>query len=208
MSINDNIKLIYNQIEILFLDENTGHDMGHLKRVYEYAKEIQSKEGGDEYVILISALVHDLHRLMANKTSEYVYPKDSLGVVKNILIDCKVDKNKVEQILNVVKYHENKNLQGLPLEIQIVQDADILDAIGEIGLERTIKYSKANNIPITNHSFPLDCKEYIPDINPISTCHYIYRTMIPNYNNLHTKTAKNLAVGKIELLKNFVKENY
>jgi hypothetical protein len=34
------------------------------------------------------------------------------------------------------------------------------------------------NIPITNKEYPLDTSEYIPDINPISTCHYIYNTMI------------------------------
>ena len=56
--------------------------------------------------------------------------------------------------------------------------------------------------------FPLDSDKYIPDINPISTCHYVYRTMIPNAKNLCTATARKLAKDKIKILEDFVKENY
>ena len=98
----------------------------------------------------------------------------------------------------------NKNFS---LETLIIQDADILDAIGEIGLKRTLTYCKTHNIPISS-SKPLNCQEYIPDINPISTCHYIYRTMIPNVNNLYTKTAKEMAKNKVKILKDFIAKNY
>lgn len=66
----------------------------------------------------------------------------------------------------------------------------MLDAVGKRGLERTLKYCNTYKIPLTDFSFKLDCKEYILDINPISICHYVYRTMIPQGNNLNTKTGK------------------
>jgi HD superfamily phosphodiesterase len=89
----------------------------------------------------------------------------------------------------------------------IIQDADALDAVGEIGLRRTLTYCKTNGIPLSQ-PIPLDTEEYIPDINPISTCHYIWRTMIPNARNLYTKTAKDLVEDKIKILEDFVKENH
>ena len=191
----------------LFENENSGHDITHLNRVYEYATKIQKHEGGDLYVIAISALIHDLHRLMSNEQKHYVAPENSLELAKQILLDCDVDSTKLEHILEVVKYHDNKENKNFSLETLIIQDADALDAVGEIGIQRTVTFCKTHNIPLTS-SKPLDCPEYIPEINPISACHYIYRTMIPNANNFYTKTACELAKDKVKYLEDFVAENH
>ncbi|MBQ3494765.1 MAG: HD domain-containing protein [Clostridia bacterium] len=191
----------------LFQYENTGHDITHLNRVFENAIKIQKNEGGDLYVIAIAALIHDLHRLMSNQQNHYVKPEDGLYLAKQILLDCNIDIDKMEHILEVVKNHDNKKNKNFSLETLIIQDADALDAVGEIGLQRTLTYCKTHNIPI-NSPKPLDSCEYIADINPISTCHYIYRTMIPNANNLYTKTAKEMAKNKIKILEDFISENY
>lgn len=191
----------------LFQYENTGHDITHLNRVFENAIKIQKNEGGDLYVIAIAALIHDLHRLMSNQQNHYVKPEDSLNLAKQILLDCNIDLDKMEHILEVVKNHDNKKNKNFSLETLIIQDADALDAVGEIGLQRTLTYCKTHKIPI-NSPKPLDSCEYIADINPISTCHYIYRTMIPNANNLYTKTAKEMAKNKIKILEDFISENY
>ena len=60
------------KLNSLFKEENTGHDISHLERVLANALEIQKKEGGDLYVIAVSALIHDIHRLMSIKFNRYV----------------------------------------------------------------------------------------------------------------------------------------
>ncbi len=199
------LKKIKKRIYDMFEDENTGHDILHLKRVLKTAVYLQKHEGGDLYVIAVSALVHDVHRLMSDQKGEFVPPEDSIDVVKRILLDCDVDKNKLNEILEIVKNHSDKQNKNYSLETKIVQDADALDSIGKIGLERTLKYCKANNIPIVNLNYPLECEEYIPDINPISACHYLHNTNIPKYNSLHTKTAIKIGADKTQILKKFVK---
>ena len=202
------IDVLKDKLYKVFQKENTGHDISHLVRVFDYALDIQKYEGGDLYIIAVSALVHDIHRLMSNECGYYVSGEESLDEVRHLLVDSNVDENKLDEILNVVKNHDHKDDKNQSLETLIVQDADALDAIGDIGLERTLKYCKKNNIPITNKEYPLDTSEYIPDINPISTCHYIYNTMIKDANNLYTKRARELAKNKVEILERFVKENY
>ena len=194
-------------LQQLFKYENTGHDITHLNRVFENAIKIQQKEGGDLYVIAVSALMHDLHRLMSNQQKRYVAPSESLELAKKILITCNVDLSKLDHILEVIKNHDDKENKNVTLETLIIQDADALDSIGEIGIKRTLTYCKTHNIPISSKK-DLDCPEYIPDINPISTCHYVYRTMIPNARNLFTKTAQEMAKDKIKVLENFVECNY
>ena len=145
---------------------------------------------------------------MSNEANKYVIPSESLEVVEAILNRCEIIKEKTPKILEVVKYHEDKNEKlEVEIECKIIQDADALDAIGKIGLKRTLNYCRSKNVPISNNDYSLDCQEYIPNINPISTCHYICRTMIPNSKNLHTSTAKDLAKGKIKILERFVERN-
>lgn len=201
-------KKLKDKLTQLFKEEKTGHDISHLERVYDLALKIQKIEGGDLYVVSVSALIHDIHRLMSNKLKYFVTPENSIELAKEILLDCDIDKQKLPEILDVIKNHDNKSNKNFSLETLIIQDADALDAIGEIGLMRTLTYCKTFNIPLTNKDFPLDTDKYIPDINPISTCHYVYRTMLPNGKNLYTKTAKQLAKDKLEILEKFVKENY
>ena len=195
------------KIAKMFVNEDTGHDFSHLERVYNLAMQIQQTEGGDPYVIAVSALVHDIHRLMSNKLGYFVPPEDSIEPIRKLLMEINVDKNKLEQILDVVKNHDDKLNKNQSLETLIIQDADMLDALGETGLNRTLTYCKTKNIPITV-PIPLDCEDYIPDVHPISTCHYIYRTMIPHSKSLYTNTARYLAKNKIKILENFIKENY
>lgn len=203
----DIIKKLKRTLKKMFKYENTGHDISHLNRVLNNALKIQKKEGGDLYVVAVSALIHDVHRLMSNQQKKYISPEESLDAVKQILLECDVDLLKLNAILESVKNHDNKDNKNFSLETLIIQDADILDSIGKIGLKRTLKYCKTNNIPISSNC-PLNCSEYVPDINPISTYHYIYRTIIPNANNIYTNTAKHLAQDKIKVLKLFLNNHY
>lgn len=204
--LNEEIILLKEKIKKMFLDETSGHDIEHLENVLNYALQIQKEEGGDIDIIIYSAYLHDIHRLMANKASgKYVTPQESLPMVNKILLDLKVEKQKIDRILKCIEHHEEKGKRNkFDLETQILQDADVLDAVGKRGLERTLKYCKTYKIPLTNYDFDLDCREYIPDINPISTCHYVYRTMIPQGRNLNTKTGEKLAKDNILDLYDFL----
>ena len=55
---------VFNRIIEFLKDElgvdSSGHSIDHAMRVYRLAKAISKKEGGDERIILISALVHDV----------------------------------------------------------------------------------------------------------------------------------------------------
>lgn len=207
-TLNENMTLLREKVKGLFKNESSGHDIEHLENVLNNALQIQKVEGGDKEVIIYSAYLHDVHRLMANKTNgKYVTPKESIPIVYNILLNLNIEKNKIERILKCIEHHEEKDKKNeFDLETQILQDADVLDAVGKRGLERTLKYCQTYKIPLTNFNFELDCQEYIPDINPISTCHYIYRTMIPQGNNLNTKTGKQMAKDNIQELYKFIEE--
>ena len=191
----------------IYKNEPTGHDFSHIERVIDFSKKIYQQEGGNWDIIYISALFHDVHRVLSNKENRYITPQESIGVVKSILEDFKLDNDLLEKVLYIIKEHDNKKGDSsIMLELQIVQDADLLDSIGETGLKRTLKYCESKNIPLYDKRFPLDCKDYIPNINPISAIHYVYRTILPKINLLNTKAGKTMAKPETKMLKNFIKK--
>ncbi len=191
----------------IYKDEQTGHDFSHIKRVLDFAREIAKEEGGDEFVVTVSVLFHDIHRVLSTK-DKFVSAQEAMPYVKEVLKQFEMSKKDYDRIIYIIENHENKNIDiKNNKELKIVQDADILDALGKVGLRRTLKYCKTRNIPIADKNYPLSSKEYMPDIFPISTTHYVYRTMIQNTKCLKTKSGKQLAKKQIKILEDFVNKN-
>lgn len=192
----------------IYNDDQTGHDFSHIQRVIDFCKIIHEKEGGNWDVIFISALFHDIHRILSNEENRYITPEESIDYVKVVLSEFDIEEHLLNNILYIIENHDNKTGDtSVMLELQIVQDADLLDSIGQIGLDRTIKYCRNKNIPVYDSNYSLNTEKYIPDFNPISATHYVYRTMMPKTSLLNTKTAKNMANPQVDVLKKFIDEN-
>lgn len=201
-------KNYYKCAKQLYKNEKSGHDFSHIKRVLKHVKKIIKVEGGNEFLLTVATLFHDVHRLLSNKQNRYVCAKESIEEVEKILTPFNIEPKNLKQILFLIENHENKDDPTITnLELKILQDADVLDAIGLIGLRRTKKYCKNKNIPRVNKNYSLNCKEYVPDIFPISTTHYVFRTMIPQGESMETAMGKKLAKTKLKVLFNFVNKN-
>ena len=199
-------KMFYTALKI-YSGDKSGHSFSHIMRVLKLCKTLQMSEGGDWQIISTAAIFHDIHRIMSNEAGRFVSPEESIEKLKEILKPFNIDKEKLEKILFIVSNHENKSMDFDDIEAKIVVDADNLDSLGKIGFKRTIKYCKAKKIPIDS-DINLNSKKYIPDINPISAKHYIFRTLIPNSKNLKTKTGKKLADEKRKVLENLFAKKF
>ena len=124
-------------LQEVFSHEGSGHDWFHIDRVRNLALKIWKTEGGDRYLIEMSALMHDLDdwkltgKNQANRTEAW-------------LRRLKVSPEVAHDITEVIKQVSFKGA-GVPdqvktLEAAIVQDADRLDAMGAIGIARTFAY--------------------------------------------------------------------
>ena len=199
------IKPFYNLAKQYYKNENTGHDFKHIKRVLKMCKQIWKHEGGDYFTLCVAALFHDVHRVLSK--DKHVSASESLTTVKELLKPFNLESDTLNKILYLVEFHDEKGIKDATFpELYILIDADINDALGKRGLNRTLTYCKTKNIPTKNLKHKLTSKEYVPDINPLSTSHYVYRTMIPQANMLHSAAAQKLAKQKINVLKRFVEK--
>lgn len=115
-----------------------GHGMDHVMRVLASARAIQAESGGDFVVVELAALLHDVGDAKFHDGTER-----SAEFAREILGGLGADEKVVAHVAHIVdniSFRKTETADALSLEGQIVQDADRLDALGAIGIVRTIEY--------------------------------------------------------------------
>ena len=116
-----------------------GHDWFHIERVYKTALNINAKENGDLLIVTLAALLHDIADSKFNNGDEEIGPRvagdflKTIGIADHIILQ-------VQQIIKNLSYKASLGkIEFFSKELDIVQDADRLDAIGAIGIaERSL----------------------------------------------------------------------
>ena len=205
MSIIENIK---NEIKAQFEGEATGHDWHHVLRVYNVAKYIQSKEGGDLETIELAALLHDIsdHKFNGGKLDEG--GKVTEEILKRHGASEELIKN-VRYIVDNISFKGAKvKAEMESLEGKIVQDADRLDAIGAIGIARTFAYGGNRNQPIYEPSGAItmhDSFEAYANAKTNSINHF-YEKLLLLKDRLNTKTGIELGEKRHNIMADFLTE--
>jgi len=118
-----------------------GHGMDHVLRVLASARAIQAEAGGDLVFVELAALLHDVGDAKFHDGVER-----SAEFARKILGDLAAGDDLIEHVAHIVdniSFRKTETADALSLEGQVVQDADRLDALGAIGIVRTIEYGAA-----------------------------------------------------------------
>ena len=195
-------------------DAEGGHDWFHIERVYRNAILIAKTENVDGLVIALGALLHDIADSKFHDGDETVGPKMARKFLFNLNVDSKVIEHVVNIIENISFKGGNETQIFRSSELDVVQDADRLDAIGAIGIARCFNYGGFKNRPLYN-------PEIKPDLNiskeayktsDAPTINHFYEKLLLLKDRMNTKTGKKLASERhafMELyLNHFYKEWY
>jgi uncharacterized protein len=122
-----------------------GHDWFHIERVFKAAQTINGQERGDELVVAFAALLHDIADPKFNNGDEELGPNMAASFLESIAVDTEVITH-VKLIIQNMSFKNSFDGAGFTSkEMQIVQDADRLDAIGAIGIARAFTYGGFKN---------------------------------------------------------------
>lgn len=191
-------------VKEFFVSEASGHDYFHTLRVYNLAKTICNKEGANEELVSLVALLHDVDdRKISPETTKN---KDN---ARKFLLENNVSKGNIELICTLIgeiSYKGNESKASSTLEGRIVQDADRLDAIGAIGVARAFAYGgnhnrvmhDPNELPKLN----MNEEEYKNHVS--TTLNHFYEKLFNLKELMNTDTAKELAISREEYMKEFV----
>ncbi|QYJ69144.1 HD domain-containing protein [Flavobacterium litorale] len=187
-----------------------GHDWFHIQRVYNNALAIAEHEACDLLVVQLGALLHDIADSKFYDGDETVGPK----VARTFLEQENVDE---ATIAHVTKIIENISFKGgnfeqtfTSVELQIVQDADRLDALGAIGIARTFNYGGFKNRALYNPDIApktrMTKEEYKNSDSP--TLNHFYEKLLLLKDRMNTETGKTLAQGRHNYMVHFLSEFY
>ncbi|MFX1238168.1 MAG: HD domain-containing protein [Promethearchaeota archaeon] len=143
-----------NQIDVLTLvrdfsyqnsEKDDIHGFAHVERVFKTCIEIGIKLNANIFLLKISSLLHDVGRKKQNNylgTKNHANFSAEMSIKFLKTLDYEFSKDDLENISNSIRAHSFSNdVVPKTLEAQILSDADKLDALGAIGLYRTIAYS-------------------------------------------------------------------
>ena len=206
----NHITLTINFVKEKLEGAEAGHDWFHIERVWKLSKKIAEKEGGNLEVIELSALLHDIADPKFHNGDETL----ALKISKDFLEEIHVNAELIEQVLSVIKNISFKNRaeapENPPLELQIVQDADRLDAIGAIGIARTFNFGGfKNNLmyhPEIKPNLGMNKEEYKKSNG--TTINHFYEKLLLLKDLMNTETAKKIASERHNFMLQFLDEFY
>ncbi|WP_230467167.1 HD domain-containing protein [Lujinxingia vulgaris] len=180
-----------------------GHDMAHLERVHRVAMMLWEQEGGDREVIEVAAWLHDL----VNLPKDHPNRRDASTLSAEAALTWVGERMSSEQrdlLFEAIQRHSySASFVPESLEAKIVCDADRLDALGAVGLMRTLETGGA----LGRASFHTDdpfCTAREPD-DGVFTLDHVFAKLFKLPAMLHTDAARRVARRRIAVMEDFLK---
>lgn len=187
-----------------------GHDWWHIQRVVNTARTLAAEEPVDDLVVELAALLHDIADPKFHDGDEELGPITATNFLKSLDIEEEVVFH-VEQIIRNMSFKSSLGeVNFRSREMEVVQDADRLDAIGAIGIARAFNYGGFKNREIYNPeiapTFNLSKEQYKQSTSP--TINHFYEKLLLLKEKMNTASGKRLAAERHLFMENFLRQFY
>ena len=184
------------------------HDWFHIARLYNNALNISKEENCDETIVALGALLHDIADSKFHNGDETVGPR----VAREFLESQNTSEEIIIHVINII---ENISFKGgnferkfSSIELDIVQDADRLDAIGAIGIARCFNYGGFKNRPLYNPEIAVNMnmtkEEYKNSASP--TINHFHEKLLLLKDKMNTKSGKKIAEERHNYMEGFLEQ--
>ncbi|MFV0541999.1 MAG: HD domain-containing protein [Aestuariibaculum sp.] len=187
-----------------------GHDWFHIERVYKNSLLIAKTEPANTFVVSLGALLHDIADSKFYSGNETIGPKLAREFLQHLHVEASVIEH-VENIIMHISFKGGNETQSFTSpELDIVQDADRLDAIGAIGIARCFNYGGFKNRALYN-------PEIKPNLNMSKTeyknsdapsINHFYEKLLLLKDRMNTKTGKQLAQNRHDFMQSYLNQFY
>ncbi|SHG76628.1 HD domain-containing protein [Winogradskyella jejuensis] len=192
-------------------DAEGGHDWFHIERVYKNTLLIAKTENVDIEIVSLAALLHDIADPKFYDGDETVGPRKT----REFLFKENVDSKIIEHVVAIIENMSFKNsldtgVKFTSKELEVVQDADRLDAIGAIGIARCFNYGGFKNRALYNPEIKPNLKmskeEYKSSKAP--TINHFYEKLLLLKDKMNTKTGKQIAEKRHQFMELYLTQFY
>jgi uncharacterized protein len=187
-----------------------GHDWFHIERVYKNALLIAKQEPVDIFVVALGALLHDIADSKFHNGDETVGPKVAQQFLESLKVEASIINHVIAIIENISFKGGNETQKFKSFELDVVQDADRLDALGAVGIARTFNYGGFKNRAIYNPEIKpdLNMSKEVYKNSTAPTINHFYEKLLLLKDRMNTKTGKKLALERHQYMEQFLKQFY
>jgi uncharacterized protein len=185
-----------------------GHDWWHIHRVWLNAHRIAENENADMLVVELAALLHDIADSKFHNGDEEIGPATAGEFLQELGIDEHIIVH-VQQIIRNISFKagfDNKAFHSK--ELDIVQDADRLDAIGAIGIARAFSYGGFKGREIYNPEIApnlnMTKEEYKNSAAP--SINHFYEKLLLLKDKMNTETGKAMAGQRHQFMEMYLQQ--
>lgn len=182
---------------------DAAHDLEHIYRVVANARRLTVAEGADWMVVLPAAWWHDC--VVVPKSSPQRTLASRLAGAQAVawLEEAQWPHGRLDEIRHAIEAHSfSAKIAPTTLEAKVVQDADRLDALGAIGLSRTLLLGAEMQRIFYDANDPF-CENRPPN-DGIYTLDHLYAKLLTLEDTMQTEAGKREARERTEFLRQFL----
>ncbi|WP_300441030.1 HD domain-containing protein [Christiangramia sp.] len=187
-----------------------GHDWFHIERVLNNSRLIAKGEKANLEIVELGALLHDIADSKFHGGDEAIGPRIASDFLKSQEASEEVIDHVINIINNISFKGGNIEQKFTSVELDIVQDADRLDAIGAIGIARTFNYGgfkgRALYDPAIKPNLDMTKEEYKASNAP--TINHFYEKLLLLKNRMNTATGKKIAEARHRFMEGYLEQFY
>lgn len=188
-------------VRSLYKSEDPAHDWNHVQRVLANCRRLQSAEGGELEILLAAALLHDIVNLPKNHPQRKQASAMSARAARQYLI-AEFNETEIGKVCTAIEEHSfSLGKSPSTKEAALLQDADRLDAVGAIGVMRTVATGAKMGSPFYHADEPFVKTRELEDRNMVD--HFFIKTL-KLADGMNTETARALAQERVQYMRNFL----
>jgi len=192
----------HEHIRELFRGQDPSHDFYHVLRVVNNAKLLLSSESGDYFTVIMAAYLHD-------SKDRKLFGTDAQQNIMEFLEEIGLPSKQIKLLIDIITSisFSSESRFTCP-ELQVVQDADRLDAIGALGIARAFSYGAFRKTPffdkdiLVRHNMTKEeYKKYQG-----TTINHFHEKLLLLKDLMNTKTAKDIAQKRHDFMLTFLEQ--
>lgn len=203
------VRKVRDGVAATFGPDAVAHDLPHLDRVHGLAQTLLAREGGDPVVVGAAAYVHDFHRILEKRTGNPVRPEAAAEPIVAVLRAAGMPPALTEAVVTCVACTdvyafaaEPPVVAERPVEGRVVRDADVLDALGAVGIARAFMYGGALGEPLWAPDAQV--QDRYREGPTASVVHHFHEKLLRLQDDMWTATGAELARERTAYMRQFL----
>lgn len=181
------------------------HDLMHIERVVANARHLAASEGVRVEIVVPAAWLHDCVTLPKDSPQRAQASRLAAAEAARLLAEWGCEPDWLSEITHAIEAHSfSGGIEPRSIEAKVVQDADRLEALGAVGLARTLMLGGFMRKPLYKPDDPF-CEKGAPD-DRRAVIDHCYAKLLHLTGTMQTAAGRREAEIRTVLIERFLDE--